>query len=58
MIHATMHNFVFFVFVETCILLLKLLHFEVAGTADADATTAACVDDCTEKWNPHKNKHT
>jgi hypothetical protein len=47
-IHAAMDNFVFLVVVETCILLIKLLHFELAGTADAGAT-AACVDDCTEK---------
>jgi hypothetical protein len=57
MIHATMANFVFFVVVETCILLLKLLHFELSGSADAGAT-AACVVDCTENWNPYKNKHT
>ncbi|CAD6248379.1 unnamed protein product [Miscanthus lutarioriparius] len=44
---------------ETCIMLLKLLHFELAGTADSGAiTAAACVDDCIENWNPYKNKHT
>jgi hypothetical protein len=58
MIHATMANFVF-VAVETCIVLLKLLHFELARTADSGAIpAAACVDDCIENWNQYKNKHT
>jgi len=36
-----------------------MLHFdELAGTTDAGAA-AACVDDCTQNWNPYKeNKHT
>ena len=59
MIHACKHGNFVFVVVETCIMLLKLLHFELAGTADSSAiTAAACVDDCIENWNPYKNKHT
>jgi len=42
---------------HVCIVLLKLLHFD-EGTTDAGAA-AACVDDCTQNWNPYKeNKHT